>query len=70
MILFRLAGFRLAYHKAEEGVEVTWIGARFTFGTDSVVVTVKPQMLTDIHDYCTKFLASDLISVKDLRRFC
>eukprot|EP00971_Amphidinium_carterae_P208506 4136941-Amphidinium_carterae.1 len=64
-----MIGYRLAYHKADLGNTVAWIGTSFTFNQDTISVTLKPEMLQEISEAIDRMLAVNMVSVRELRKF-
>jgi hypothetical protein len=60
-------GFPLAWHKADGGQSVAWIGASFTLASEGVQVSIPPDKITTIRAQLTKVLEQPLISNKHIR---
>ena len=62
------AGFPLAWHKADGGTEVMWIGALFRIAPKGVQITVPPPKVTAIQEMLTLVIKKPLIQPKFVRR--
>ena len=61
------AGFPLAWHKADGGTEVVWIGALFRIAPDGVEISVPPTKVAAIQEQLSKILKRPLVSLKHIR---
>jgi len=69
VLIWRLLGFPLSWKKASRGCSTSWIGGQFDIdNTDkSITVKIKDDVFEDAKDSVDKMLASNVVSVKDLR---
>ena len=67
ILVWESLGFKLAYPKGQLGTEATWIGGTLIIEADGIRARVKESLIEDIKADLDRFLASNIISRKDLR---
>jgi hypothetical protein len=62
-------GFQLAFHKAQYGQLIEWIGFQIQVLLDRVQVIIPPDKIEELLELINKYIDGSVISVKELRSF-
>ena len=66
VLVWEALGCAMAYHKGQLGDIVTWIGGTLSTEADGVRARVNVEIVSDICLDLERFLASDVIPLKEL----
>ena len=67
--VWRVAGFKLAFHKGMIGQKVTWVGADISITDSTVTVSIPGDKIAELQSLTKQMLACNIISVKSLRTY-
>ena len=63
-------GFPVAWHKAEAGTAVRWIGAQLNIHADGLKVCIPPDMIADLLQRTNDLLSVTTVSRRRVRSYC
>ena len=69
VVLWRVLGFPFAFHKAQRGRLVRWIGVDLKATPSNIVVSIPADKITELLELVDVHLKSNVISTRDLRHF-
>ena len=64
-----VAGYQLAWHKTEVGVDLRWIGAQITFCPSDVKIRIPKDRVAELLGLTTEFLQGSVVGVRRLRTY-
>ena len=67
VLVWRLLGFKLAFHKAQRGTDVVWIGGRLKISEDKVVVSIPESKLQEFLSIVDELLLSNVAAIRKVR---
>ena len=69
VLIWRLLGFRVAFHKALRGANVRWIGCTLSASRSEIWVTVSADKILELKVQTANMLRDNVVSVKILRDY-
>lgn len=69
VVIWMVMGFLLAFHKAQRGKQIQWIGFEFKIFLDRIQVTIPSEKIEELVILIMDFRKSNVISVDELRSF-
>ena len=62
-------GYPLAWHKAEGGSDLRWIGAKVSLCSGNVKIRIPEDRVVELLDVTAEFLRSNVVGVRRLRSY-
>ena len=69
ILIWRALGFKLAFHKAQRGHAVGWIGHDLRFANDVLFATISADFMAKLRETTATLSSSNVISIDDIRSF-